>query len=286
MNGLMDRIQGNWETVLADLLGVDANSTGMAKNGINVFNSVKNFLDYMDNWLSSSNASVMFDSLGTGLGKAVDSVAKAIEDFISKINWGQVGSVLEKMGDSVAKIVNTLASSPAFIKLLDTLPDMLERILNSKVIDTITTTKQAEDIANKKPVKAFADGAYGWWVKSMNNIGAVSPEEATKVMTTPTNEGTGLLDNISKNASELGMQFNNAFAWMSPITRDKAYITDANASSYLDQNPNLTKEQKDTIKDTINADNQTIYNVTIHEIKANNFDEIMQSLNSIQSNQK
>ena len=136
MNGLMDRIQGNWETVLADLLGVDANSTGMAKNGVNVFNSVKDFLDYMDKWLSSSNASVMFDSSGTGLGKAVDSVAKAIEDFISKINWGQVGSVLEKMGDSVAKIVNTLASSPAFIKLLDTLPDMLERILNSKVIVT------------------------------------------------------------------------------------------------------------------------------------------------------
>lgn len=288
MNGLMDRIQGNWETVLADLLGIDANGTGMAKNGINVFNSVKSFLDYMDNWLSSSNASVMFDSLGTGLGKAVDSVAKAIEDFISKINWSQVGSVLEKMGDSVARIVNTLASSPAFIKLLDTLPDMLERILNSKVIDTITTTKQAEDIANKNPVKALGDGAYGWWVKSMNNSGVIDPQEATKIMTAPTNDGVGFFDNISKNANfgEWGRQFSNAFAWMSPMTRDKAYISDANASTYLEQNPNLTEAQKNTIKDTISKDNQTTYNVTIHEIKANNFDEIMKSITSIQSNQK
>ncbi|OOM82127.1 hypothetical protein CLPUN_05060 [Clostridium puniceum] len=287
MNGLMDRIQGNWETVLADLLGVDANNTGMAKNGINVFNSVKKFLDYMDNWLSSSNASIMFDKLGTGLGKAVDSVAKAIENFIDKIKWNEVGSVLEKMGDSVAKIVNTLASSPAFVKLLDTLPDMLERILNSKAIELVTTANQTKDVANKNPFAAVVDGGYGWWIKSMNNSGVLSPKEASNVISSSNDNSLGFSDNISKNFSELGMYLHNGVTYgIATGAWDSHYLTDANASTYLAQNPNLDDNQRNQIKDIMNNDNKTIYNVSISEVKTDSAEDLILQIQNLQNNQK
>ena len=109
-----------------------------------------------------------------------------------------------------------------------------------------------------------------------------TPDEAMKSMTTPTKQSTDKLSNWE-------LYLNNVGTWLNPNKdkrEDKTFLTGSNASTYLDQNQNLTKEQKDTIKDTINADNQTIYHITIGEIKANNFDEIMKSLKSIQSNQK
>lgn len=88
------------------------------------------------------------------------------------------------------------------------------------------------------------------------------------------------------NLSEWGMQFNNAIASMSPITRDKKYLTDANASTYLDQNANLTDDDKNQVKDMLNSDNQNIYHITVGEVKTDNAEDLIKQIKSLQTNSK
>lgn len=291
INGLMDRIKGNWETVEASLLGIDANNTGMAKSGINVFNSVKDFLDYMDNWLSSSDATGMLDKLGTGLGTGVDSIAKSIERMMKSINWDNVGSTFEKVGNSVAKVVDKITSSPQFSKLLEELPDIIEKIINNKTLQYISDAKSGSKYAQGDVIGGMYSDFNGYVSKTRSNLGAkdaLDTYTATqKIIDEESDRGT--VGNWEYNASQLWSQLGSATKslWnisMSPY--DNPILTDANASTYLAQNPNLNDDQRDQIKNMINNDNQARYNITIHEIRADNFDEILQSIQQAQANQK
>jgi hypothetical protein len=267
MNGLVDRIKGNWETIEASIIGIDANNTGTAKQGINVFNSVKDFIDYMDNWLSSSNASAVFNGLGEGLGNAVDSVAKAVEGFMNKIDWNKVGDMFSKMGESIAKIVDTLANSPQFQQLLDKLPDLVDTTLKNQVIEKKTQVTVGADLASGNYFDAFKAWGRGFDDKIANIFG---------------------FSNTMDKAHNT-QDYITSGSWLSPFVRNPdsmTYLTDANASTYLAQNTNLTDDQRNQIKNMLNKDNQIIYHVTIGEIKADNFDEIVDSIQKIQNNQK
>lgn len=284
LQGRMSTLQGNWEILKADLLGIDQ-VTGKVRDG-SAFYYFKEGVNDLINWLNSSNVKQMLSSFGQGLGEASRSILDAFQYLLKNIDWKQLGDIIKKIGESIAKIVKDLTANPAFMKLLDQLPDLIERILNSKAIEVITEGKQAKDIANGKPISAGVDGAYGWWVKSANNAGALSPSEATKIMTTSSDNDSSFSSNLSNNASQLGMQMHNAISWMMPITRDKAYLTDANASTYLEQNSNLSSDQKSQIKDMISNDSQTIYHITVGEVKTDSAEDLIKQLQSLQSNQK
>jgi hypothetical protein len=291
LNGLIDRIKGQWETVEADLLGIDANGTGMAKSGTNVFNSIKNFLEYMDDWLQSSTATNVLGKLGTGLGTGVDSITKSIEKTMKKINWDNVGSTFEKVGDSIAKVVDKITSSPQFSKLLEELPDIIEKIITSKALQYVSDTNSGSKYAQGDVVGGMYSDFNGYISKTRSNLGAkdaLDTYTATqKIIDEESDRGT--VGNWEYNASQLWSQLGSATKslWnisMSPY--DNPILTDANASTYLAQNPNLNDDQRDQIKNMINDDNQAKYNITIHEIRADNFDEIMQSIQQVQANQK
>jgi hypothetical protein len=291
LNGLTDRIKGQWETVEADLLGIDANGTGMAKSGTNAFNSIKNFLGYMDDWLQSSTASNVLGKLGTGLGTGVDSITKSIEKMMTKINWNNVGSTFEKVGDSIAKVVDKITSSPQFSKLLEELPDIIDKIITNKALQYVSDANSGSKYAQGDVVGGMYSDFNGYVSKTRSNLGAkdaLDTYTATqKIIDEESDRGT--VGNWEYNASQLWSQLGSATKslWnisMSPY--DNPILTDANASTYLAQNPNLNDDQRNQIKNVINDDNQAKYNITIHEIRADNFDEIMASIQQAQANQK
>jgi hypothetical protein len=289
MNGLMDRIKGNWETIEADLLGIDANNTGMAKSGTTVFNSVKSFIDYLDNWLGSSKAKSVFDSVGSGLGKAVDAVAKSLEYLLEHVNWDEVADKIEAVGKGLADFINNLVKSGALDKLLEVLPKFAEMSLNNKVIDTETKANQAKQVAEGNPFGAGVTGIYGWWEKQLNNMGALSSQDVATMANSSQNTNPSFSDKMST----LAMQSNNVLSWINsrfiPSAGDRAYLTSANADTYLAQNPNLSDDQKTQIKDIINDEKNkghTIYNITVGTVKSDNAEDLIQQMQQLQSNQK
>lgn len=288
MNGLIDRIQGNWETIQADLLGIDANNTGMSKSGTNVFNSVKKFIDYMDDWLSSSKASNMFDKLGTGLGEGVDSIAVAVESMINEINWDEVGNTFKNIGDAVSKVVKAFTSNPQFEKILDKLPDIIERILNNKMLEYVTKTDSQSKYAQGDVVGGLYSQANGYASRARNYFGdksAVDNYNTTqKYMDDYSNRGVS--GNIGYNGSNILSQLKHVFNMLASPSGN-AFLTDTNASTYLAQNSNLNDDQRNQIQNMINGDDKVTYNsITIHEIRANSFDEILNSIQQAQANQK
>ncbi|KFX57620.1 hypothetical protein KU41_09000 [Clostridium botulinum] len=55
-------------------------------------------------------------------------------------------------------------------------------------------------------------------------------------------------------------------------------LADANANSAINKNNKLSDDKKSKLKYEINNDDKSKYNITIHKVEANNFDEIMNSV--------
>jgi hypothetical protein len=270
MNGLIDRIKGNWETIQADLLGIDANNTGMAKPGINAFNSVKNFLNYMDNWLSSSKATTMLESLGTGLGTAVDSIATAVEKLMENGQFERIGKVFEGIGKSISDFITRLDKNGTLDKIIDKLPELVGIVLNNEAIKLETDFNTKSNIATGN----VGEGVKDWVIGKQLQVGNYMGDK---------NANWNTIDDLSKNKSLLNQWWDNL--WQ-PSDDNNTYLSDINASTYLSQNPNLTNDQVQTIQSMMKDDMSPVYNITIGEIKADSFDEIVQSIQQAQANQK
>jgi hypothetical protein len=86
------------------------------------------------------------------------------------------------------------------------------------------------------------------------------------------------------------MGINNMFAYNTPTAEDKAFLTQANADTYLSQNPNLTDDQRNQIKGMLDEDaknGQTIYHITVGEVKTDNDPmDLINKITNLQNNQK
>jgi hypothetical protein len=271
LNGLIDRLQGNWETLKADLLGIDANNTGMMKTGrITVFSSIEDAIKGLDTWLDDSKTITMLSDMGESLGKAVHSVTEALKYALENVNWEKVGDVFKKIGDTVGNFIEKLTKDGTLDKLLDLLPSLAEKAINNEVIKGKTEFNVDKDLVQGNIVDAGKDKVLGYVSQIANYAG-----------------GNGA-DIISYNPDEyhsiLGNWWNNVMDQFSSPENNK--FTDINASTYLAQNPNLNDVQRQTIQDFIQSDKAPVYNITIHEIKADSFDEIMNSLKQYQINKK
>lgn len=271
INGLIDRLEGNWETVRADILGLDANGTGMAKEGkITVFKSIKEGIEAFDNWLNNDKTKDMLSNLGEGLGKGVHSVTDVFLDLLKKINWDKVGKIFEKIGDSIARIIDKLTSNPEFEKMLDNLPTLVEKTLNNKVIETTRDAKTGMDLASGNYGQAVKDYTKGTSDKYNNLLG-------TNGDTLDIN-GNKMVNPYAK----INQDATGSSDYLSNLNGNM--LTDANASTYLAQNSNLTDDQRNQIKDLISNDKQIVYNVTIAEVKSDSAEELIASLQKIQNN--
>ena len=277
MSGMMDRLSGNWETLRADLLGIDANNTGMVKPGkITVFSALEDGMKNIEKWLSDDSTKVLLDDVGEGLGKAINAISNSLSNFLKKVDWDKVGKVFEKIGDSIAKLIDKITSSPEFMKLIDDLPTLIDKTLNNKVVDTTTDIKTGTDLANGDVVGAGIDLVKGKTDKWYNLIGSNSGEEGADTESW-SNKLVYTLQGVA------GTQSYNKAAHSAD---DYFFLTDANASTVLSNNPTLNDNQREQIQDMMKKDNTPTYNVTIGTIQANSFDEIVSSLQKYQTNKK
>jgi hypothetical protein len=123
-------------------------------------------------------------------------------------------------------------------------------------------------------------------MKELNNLGLVKPEDAMKYTASSVSNDTsnrGFLDNVFYNASQFGQQLLNTGGYLFSADPN-TLLTDSNASTYLSQNSNLNDNERNQIKNMISSDDKTVYNVTIGEIKANDFDTIVSSIKNAQTN--
>lgn len=85
--------------------------------------------------------------------------------------------------------------------------------------------------------------------------------------------------------------------WMFPLKfindrlldemNNQQMLTDANASTAIDKNKNLSDDEKQSLKDYIKNDKASTYNhVTIGTIIANDYDQIMKSIQEAAGNRK
>jgi uncharacterized protein YukE len=271
ISGMIDRLQGNWETLKADLLGIDANNTGMMKSGqVTVVSAFNDFMTDLNHWLDDDKTKGMLTDLGSGLGQGVKAVTDALSDLMKKVDWKDVGKTLKQMGDSIADFIKKLTSSPEFTNFINNLPKLLDKVLKDQGIKLKTEAKTGVDIANGDVGAYVKDYATGQGDRAANIIGLPTSDEWSSVSNPYANNNNNLT------AGDYTTQYSGT-----------NIVTDYNASTYLAKNSNLNDEQREEIHDYMKNDNVGVYNnITIQTITANNFDEIMESLKQAQGNSK
>ncbi|WP_026887843.1 hypothetical protein [Clostridium beijerinckii] len=271
ISGMMDRLQGNWETLKADLLGIDANNTGMMKSGqVTVVSSFNDFMTDLNHWLDDDKTKGMLADLGSGLGQGVKAVTDALSDLMKKVDWKEVGKTLKQMGDSIADFIKKLTSSPEFTNFINNLPKLLDKVLKDQGIKLKTEAKTGVDIANGNVGAYVKDYATGQGDRAANILGLPTSDEWSSVSNPYANNNNNLT------AGDYTTQLSGS-----------NIVTDYNASTYLAKNSNLSDEQREEIHDYMSKDKVGVYNnITIEHISADNFNEIMESLKQAQGNSK
>lgn len=283
LNGQIERLSGNWETLRADLLGIDANGTGMVKPGkITVFSAIEKSIDNLEKWLNKPETGKMLDALGGALGTAIESIGNSFQKLLDNGDMTKLAKSFSDIGDSVAKCVDKLTSSPEFMKLIDDLPNIIEKILGSQIIPVRAGLQSADAGAKGHPL----DATY-YWLKGQDDkwsstlglkstedaiLGKEDPKYGASYRTTASEQGKGW--------APLGF----IRSWM--LGSDN-FLTDANASTVLAKS-DLSDDQKTQVSDLLKKDDgkATYGDIYIQSISANNFDEFLDSLKKAQANKK
>ncbi|WP_455796501.1 hypothetical protein [Clostridium butyricum] len=157
LGGQVDRLGGLWETLKVDLLGLDANNTGKAKDGITVFSSVKKAIDGFSNWLEKDNTQLLLNDVGEALGKAINSFATAFEHLLENVDWEKVGNAFEEIADSTSQFVEDFIDSGKLKEIEDSFSTAGKMIINNKMIKTETDANLLADLAKHDYLGYAAD---------------------------------------------------------------------------------------------------------------------------------
>jgi len=236
----------------------------MVKSGkITVISSIEDALDNLDTWLAKSDTKTLLDDVGSGLGIAIHSVTEAFSYALEHVNWKLVGDTFEKIGKQVEAFIEKITKDKTLDKLLTALPTIAEWSINNKVLPEEKNIEAKAQLASGNVWEAGNSSTDAIYRKVFNRIG--HPEWADK--------------------RENFLQWTDN-GWDKFRASNGEMLTDANASDILAQNPNLTNDDRNKIEGMINNDNTSTYNITVGEIKTDNVEGIIASLEKYQTNKK
>ncbi|MFR2889237.1 hypothetical protein [Clostridium butyricum] len=247
LGGQVDRLGGLWETLKVDLLGLDANNTGKAKDGITVFSSVKKAIDGFSNWLEKDNTQLLLNDVGEALGKAINSFATAFEHLLENVDWEKVGNAFEEIADSASQFVEDFIDSGKLKEIEDSFSTAGKMVLNNKMIKTETDANLLADLAKHDYLGYAADWFNGKQHSFFNSIGMEDHYQKVQRESEPT---LFYYDsNIIKMIEESNMNKEDANNLTQLIKSDDKpfYEIHVNAGSSIDEILNaLRKELEDS----------------------------------------
>jgi len=268
VKGKIERMTGIWETLKAEMMGIDV-KTGTAKDG-GVFSAVAKMVDDLKTKLEDPSTVTSIQTIGNSFGNVFTSISNAFTKALTPETLDKIANVIVKIGESLAKMIDKFVSSGQLDKFIEDLPALTEKVVGNEVIKKKNEAQVGIDLTQGNALMAGYHGIKGAFDWADNLLGLRTPEEIIN----DSNYNNSI-------AAKLG-GFN-----MPTYTKDDIILTDANASTAIKQNSKLSDDEKQSLKDYIKNDNASVYNnVTIGTIQANNYDEIMKSIQEAAQNRK
>ncbi|AIY81365.1 hypothetical protein U728_1076 [Clostridium botulinum 202F] len=285
VKGKLERLEGVWANLKSEIMGIDT-INGTAKEG-GVFAAVAEMVDNLKDKLEDANTVKGLETIGNSFGSVFTSISNAFSDALEPDTINKVAESITKIGGALANLINNFVNSGQLDKLIDNLPSLVEKVVGNEVINKTTDFQVGADIAQGNWLDATGDWFSGKldWVYNALGIKTdygILGSKGTKMTAE---------DRQERNKNDLNW-LNNKFGipkWLlysdNPMMGPKL-LTDANASTAIDKNNKLSDDEKSKLKYEINNDDKAKYNITIHKVEANNFDEIMNSIKAAQKNRK
>lgn len=284
VKGKIERMTGVWETMKAEIMGIDV-KTGTAKEG-GVFATIAEKVDHLKDVLENGDTANSIQKVGKAFGGAFESLGNAFNKAVTPETIDKVASAIVKIGDALANMINRFVDSGQLDALLAKLPDLATTAVGNEVIKKKNEFQVDADLAQGNLFKAGYHGVKGSFDWADNLLGLRKPEDIIN----DSNYGNGILQNNLRVTSA-------SMGWMFPLKfindrlldemNNQQMLTDANASTAIDKNKNLSDDEKQSLKDYIKNDKASTYNhVTIGTIIANDYDQIMKSIQEAAGNRK
>ncbi|WP_315074067.1 hypothetical protein [uncultured Clostridium sp.] len=271
VQGKIERMTGVWDNLKAEMMGIDIN-TGTAKPG-GVFSVVAEEVDHLKDVLEDEGTANSIEKVGKAFGNAFESLGKAFTKAVTPETIDKVASAIAKIGDALANMINKLVDSGQLDELLDKLPDLVEKTVGNEMISKTTDFKVAVDAAQGDWTGVANDWISGKEKQTYNLIG---------LPTKYTDDNKNIAGKSSQEASRL--PFSDFSDWLEVKLGGAA--NDVQIDNAIDKNSNLSDNEKSQLKDVIDNDGKNVYHITIGKIEANNFDEIMNSIEGAKGNRK
>ena len=244
--------------------------------------TVKGKIERMTGVWETMKAEIMGIDVKTGTAKEggvfatiaeqVDHLKDVLEDggtanSIQKVG-NAFGSAFESLGKAFTKVVTPETIDKvanAIVKIGEALASMVNKFIDSGQLDKLL--EKFPDVAQQVISNEVIDATDG--TKTKIDFATGHPVDGIGDATTWA---------MNKLGNILGIKIYD----VNPISP----VTDKNANTAIDKNSNLTDDQKQSLKDLISSDNVSTYNITIGEIKANSFNEIVKSIQEAAGNRK
>lgn len=272
VKGKIERMTGIWETMKAEIMGIDV-KTGTAREG-GVFATIAEQVDHLKDVLEDENTANSIQKVGKAFGSAFESLGNAFSKVATPETIDKVANAIVKIGEALAKMIDHFVDSGQLDKFLDNLPSTVDKVVKNEVIDKTTKVKTGIDLELGDWFGFVKDWTKGKSDK-LNNMLGINGD-------TIDINGGKMVNPYTQEALQKSSSFSSDYIG----NLSGNILTDANASTYIDKNPNLSDDQKQQLKDVISSDDKAVYNINIQTIQANNLDEIMKSIQEAAPNRK
>lgn len=132
VKGKIERMTGVWETMKAEIMGIDV-KTGTAKEG-GVFATIAEKVDHLKDVLENGDTANSIQKVGKAFGGAFESLGNAFNKAVTPETIDKVASAIVKIGDALANMINRFVDSGQLDALLAKLPDLATTAVGNEVI--------------------------------------------------------------------------------------------------------------------------------------------------------
>lgn len=292
LKGKLERMSGVWENLKAEMMGIDVGS-GTRKDG-GAFKAVGKMVDDLKDLMEKKSTLESIEKIGNAFGSAFESLGNAFNKAVTPETIDKVASAIVKIGEAIANMINRFVDSGQLDKLLDKLPDLTTKAVGNEIINKTTDYKVYADLAQGDLLGAGDDwlkGKFDWFrnVTGMSKNGDLFIDYQDRLKAQEArnkNDAEWLNNKLGFNAHlyDKNNVFDSFGDWFE--TKIGGAISDTQINTAIDKNSNLSDNEKTQLKDVINKDDKSIYHIQIGKIEANNFDEIMKSIQEAAGNRK
>lgn len=292
LKGKIERMSGVWENLKAEMMGIDVGS-GTRKDG-GAFKAVGKMVDDLKDLMEKKSTLESIEKIGNAFGGAFTSIGNAFTKIATPDTIEKVASAIVKIGDALANMINKFVDSGQLDTLLAKLPDLTTKVVGNEVINKTTDYKVYADLAQEDALGAGDDwlkGKFDWFrnITGMSKNGDlfIDYQDHLKSQEARNANDAEWLNNKLGFNTQLYSK-NNAFDsfgdWFE--TKIGGAVNDTKINTAIDKNSNLSDDEKNQLKDVINKDDKSVYHIQIGKIEANNFEEIMKSIQEAAGNRK